>query len=152
MGTSPEGTVAVTADVPAKAPHVTKLEGIEVRAVYPLSNVEQVAGQPTESLPREISSPMSAKSVAVYLPPGRYLLLVYPDSNTWTVLGGWRGMFEIVGSEMARERCLPAPLGLDATEADVLRAEQAAAHGPVEPLSDVIAVMNDQLSEANGAR
>ncbi|WP_148045033.1 hypothetical protein [Nocardioides marmorisolisilvae] len=131
---------------------MTKLEGVEVQAVYPLINVKQVAGHQTSSLPREISSPMSAKSVPVYLPPGRYVLLVYPDTGKWTVLGGWRGMFEIVNSDMARERCLPTALGFDATEADVLKAAQEAPRGPVEQLADVIAVMKDQLSVANGGQ
>jgi len=97
---------------------------------------------------------MSPKSVALFLPPGRYLLVVYRDldSDHWIVLMGPPGMFKIVGSVSAQERCTPAPQDMDATQEEVLKAEQAAPHGPVEPLSRVISTMNDELQKANSAR
>ena len=149
---SPDGTIAVTADVPDTAPRVTKLQGgVEVQAVFPLQNVKQVAGPRGGSLPGEISTPMSPKSVPLFLPHGSYLLLVYRDldSDHWTVLMGSPGMFKIIGSS-AQERCTPAPQDLNATQEEVLKAEQAAPHGPVEPLSGVISTINDELLRASG--
>ena len=143
----PNGTIAVTVVVPVQAPKVTNLGGSEVRAVYSVSQVEQVAGPPVEVFPQSISALLAEQSVPVFLPQGRYLLLVYPDpqGGSWTVLSGLPGEFEVVATDSVRERCALEGVVSGHTQAEVIKAAAGAPHGPVESLADVVSALIEVL-------
>ena len=143
----PSGTIAITAVVPEATPTITNLGSSEIRAEYPLREVKQVAGPPTELLPRQVSALLAQASVAIFLPPGSYLLVVYPEreAGSWSVLTGLPGEFQIVATTSAQQRCMVPDVPLGASSGDVIKAANGAPRGPVEPLSDVIAALETRL-------
>ena len=143
----PSGTIAVSARVAGGAVEVDKLAGVEVRARFALKDVTLVAGPRTDRLPGEVTDLMAETTVPVFLPPGDYVLLVYPDpdSGGWSVLMGAPGMFEVTRAGVVRERCMLDGLSMNPTQQEVIDAARNGPRGPIEPLSDVVSELRKQL-------